>query len=244
MKNTYTDNVKFNAMATPLIIGVYCYISFKWMTPSLKEGLIFVGIYLFCSTFFQPDLDVRGNRPGKKYFPLGQKLWNALSFDLGHLMPIGRNLLIMLFGPHVRSFPMLFFLIINRVWYYTWAPFTYLVTHRGISHWPVIGVWVRTLYLLFISLVLSLIIEKSIGVDLEYVRVKLTYLSEMIISFDFSEKEFFWKNEFLIYALPIYLSDIMHSSVDMADSIRNGTPFCSYRHPPGFFRAIYFRFLK
>ena len=32
---------------------------------------------------------------------------------------------------------------ITLLWYYSWEPFAYLWTHRGVTHWPVIGVWLK-----------------------------------------------------------------------------------------------------
>ena len=150
-KSDLTSNVAVNKILSPvyfLMIFMYLF-KIKKIQPighgvsssSILLALISTIFYVWCSYFFQPDLDVRKMRPGMNTFPTGSTLLNS---------PIG-----LLISPIQK--------LIAKSWYYLWQPYASIFTHRGITHWPVIGTFIRIAYLkLIISLLgLSTLANKS-----------------------------------------------------------------------------------
>ena len=94
------------------------------------------------------------------------------------------------------------------------------MTHRGVSHYPIIGTLTRILYIYLFLLLISY-----------FYPINLSYI-ELFFS------KGFYKNHphhlaWMILCLPIFISDLIHFLVDFFDSIKNGTKFSSYAHKPG-----------
>lgn len=133
-----TDNVKANETVSPLYYALILFLlnyhthipywSGKVFTSGIFYAFISTLIYVFASNFFQPDLDIHRNRPGMGHFPFGR--WVG-AFKYGRFLKW-------------VAFP------INRIWYYLWHPYGQLLTHRGVGHWPLIGVWIRIAYLVVV----------------------------------------------------------------------------------------------
>lgn len=205
----------------PVSILAYLYLSGFRLDSEL---LIFCFIYVFSSRFFSPDLDIMDNRPGKAHFPLG-----ALPIEI--LMKASKI--------SKRSFLLPVYLLIEtilktqrilaRLWYLYWQLPSYLVTHRGIYHWPIIGVLVRIFIL---------------GIGLHFINAFLSIaLNRELLSKDCFKELFLmfldYKDPSFIYlCLPVYLSDIAHSLVDAKDSFYNGTRFCPRGIPRGLIAKI------
>lgn len=194
----YFDNVRvnhsLNAVFFILYVSIYKLIFNQEVLPSLGYGIISVGIYAFSSAFFQPDLDQKINRPGRKSFPWG----SLVKIDLFNQI-------------NKITYP------VSVFWYYFWLPYGHLLTHRGISHWPIIGTYTRILYLYF-----WYFLFKTFLFEVENLEIFFSFFYKS----DFS---LFW----VVFATPIFLSDIIHLLVDMADSLRKNTPFQSYAQEPG-----------
>lgn len=164
----------------------------------LRLALISTAIYCYASAFFQPDLDVRNNRPGQAHFPFGK--W-VTTVSLGRFL-------------HGAAYP------INRLWFWLWQPYAELLTHRGIGHWPVIGTWVRVsyLYIWFWGFGYGL---WTLGVHLPFlVSIEYWFRSFFPWNFQFGSPMFF------TYAFPVFVSDLMHIVFDFYDSTRKGNTFC------------------
>jgi uncharacterized metal-binding protein len=208
-----TDNVLANRLISPVYaVIVYLFltkqISISWIpvsdiTSPLETTLIFWAVFFYCSRFFQPDLDSTPNRPGMANFPLGKQLMNI------KLMK----------GLYIRSimYP------INRIWYVFWEPYAILLTHRGISHWPILGVLSRVYYIKLFAIVAC----AASGTDTDI----LSPYFDPFTTLKFN-------NEFFSFVFPIYLSDITHSTVDFWDSFKKGSRFCSQGIPRGLISKI------
>ena len=182
----YLDNVRINHKFNGLF---FCLYFFYYMSIfGVKDSLIYAGIsiliYAVSSAYFQPDLDQKINRPGRETFP--------------HKSLVKHEQLRYVFYP------------INRAWFYLWLPYGHLFTHRGVSHWPIIGTYTRIFYLYPII----------------FIFPELNWFFSLFFSLDFS---IYW----VIWASPIFVSDIMHFSIDFLDSLRKNTPFCSFAQEPG-----------
>ena len=208
----YTDNIRFNHKLNVFVfIGSFILFSSiqNNIVQNFYKALIFVAIYSFSSAFIQPDLDQTSTRPGKSTFPLGHFKENF----------IGQKL-----------FPFLY--PFNRVWYFFWQPYGSLFTHRGLSHWPIVGTLTRAGYVLLIMLGLRLFLPiLNLNPIINY--LELYFPTEANLT-NFSSFSLFW----FIYILPVFLSDVIHFLVDLFDSIRNNTRFQSYAHEPGILKQI------
>ena len=230
-----TDNFKANLLLTPVALLFYkliiSFIDFKGVHFDMSLGLVFILIYIYSSRFYQPDLDHRINRPGKAHFPLGK---NISVFLMSEKYSLGGVIKIFSFIQVWTA----------RFWYWYWQPFTFFVTHRGITHIPVIGTAVRSIYM---YLGINLLIMAHVFTSSIMIKMGKSY-DPGIISFLFSslglipfEKilipiKIFFKSAsflsgvdgyFLKYCLPIYISDLIHELVDLYDSIRRGKAYCS-----------------
>lgn len=190
----YTDNVRFN-YRTSIIFFIFYYINFN-----IQIAFFGTIVYLFASAFFQPDLDLDYSRPGMTTFPIGFPIKNRKI----------KSLLNVLLYP------------INRIWYYFWHPYGQALTHRGISHYPIIGTFTRFFYIqIFIWI------------------YELLFKAQTINLLNFVYEGFFSFNKlWIILILPVFISDIIHFLVDYYDSIKNGTRFSSYAHKPGIILQI------
>lgn len=213
-KNELTDNVKFNERFSPIYFALITYILHSHFNLPLVENffssaVFYSGVstllYLFSSNYFQPDLDIRSNRPGMGHFPLGR--WVG-AFKFGRVLKMA-------------VYP------INRMWYWLWHPYGKLLTHRGAGHWPVWGVWLRIGYLMLIYLAIEFILVK---ISLFHPNISIIYT--WLKSF-FPWDENFGTFYFLLFSFPIYLSDTVHICVDFYDSVKRSISFCPPRIPRG-----------
>lgn len=223
-----TDNVKANETISPLyFIFILYLLNYHHKIPfysgiNLRSGIVLafisMAIYIFASNFYQPDLDIHRNRPGMGHFPFGR--WVG-AFKYGRFLKF-------------MAYP------INRIWYYLWHPYGQAMTHRGLGHWPILGVWIRSLYLFCVF--------KSIQLIMAYFNIPLNIINNLIewsLSFFPFHKNFasiYW----FLFCLPIYISDIIHFLVDYYDSTRKGISFCPPAIPRGLIAQIlnYFKNTK
>jgi hypothetical protein len=166
--------------ALTFIVYKVLIVNFKIDPVILLEGGLFIGLYYYSSRYFQPDLDQVQMRPGMGSFPVGREISSFI--------------------------PMMMFIWwpINRAWFFFWTPYAHLMTHRGISHWPIIGTVTRVLY-----------------------------ISAPFVVFDVISLEALYKVDFWLYFFPVFVSDFNHFAVDYFDSARKGGAFCSYVIPRG-----------
>lgn len=204
-----------------------------WINSSLfsfsQETCTFIAIYIYSSWIFSPDLDHPEFRPGKHSFPFPgyTRTWikAVLHKCFTFLKPLG-------FYRLWEPFRWIVFTPLNAlrwIWNQLWIPYAYLLTHRGISHLPVIGLLTRLLYLWGIIKILIFFIPHS-NFSYEYlVRDWKWMLPKMIDGR-------LYINSIL---LPIYISDILHSLVDAIESFIKGTRFCSYEQRTGLLARIF-----
>jgi uncharacterized metal-binding protein len=232
LKNVFTryngtniNNITVNYMFAP----IFALILYKFLTkyigvpnsdPRYPLGgayyltLYSTLFYCYCSTFFQPDLDQDQHRPGKHSFPFGS---SVLGFGPGRFL-------------RALSWP------INRFWYFLWHPFGMLFTHRGMGHWPVLGVWVRVLYLY------------AWYIFFEGVAMRMGFYNVKFRLFEYWLKAFFPWNEgfgtvgFYVFCLPVFMADLFHSAVDLYESNKKGTAFCAKTQKRGILAKIYLEF--
>ena len=221
-----TDNIKANKLVAPfMFVGVFSYLTIVEKMPVFNDqveywgafpaSMIFAGFYMYCSEYFQPDLDVYGSRPGMTHFPLGKWIlyyqWaRALKFILSPL---------------------------TKLWYHLWTPYAFLFTHRGITHYPILSTWLRVGYLYIIFYALNFILVKGFGVT------DLLFTLKWLSSFYPWDKGFF-SVDWIVFCLPVYLTDFIHIMVDYFDAVKRGMPFCPERIPRGFFAKTWRSFLE
>lgn len=207
------NNVSVNVYLSPIFVLMQYLVLIK--SDLLKEDLvtnIFTSlvIYIFSSMFFQPDLDQHPNKPGKETFPLGTYLFPITSGIISSIFPINtkkaKRILYLILWP------------INRFWFYLWMPYGLLLTHRGISHLPVIGVLTRIYYLKALLYFIDISPVNEINSALD--------------NFFFWELNGDYKN-FIIFCLPVYLSDFFHILIDFLESKVKGFDFCPPKIPRG-----------
>lgn len=212
-KNELTDNVKFNEMLSPLYFSIMTWVLnsfyerpllFPFFSSAVFYAFCSMAFYVFVTNYYQPDLDVKSNRPGMGHFPMGR--WFG-SFKFGRFIKW-------------VLYP------INRLWYWLWHPYGKLLTHRGAGHWPIWGVWLRTWYLLFWVSLLNLIL------NLIDPSLNISFIIEWLNSF-FPWNKNFGNFYFILFCFPIYLSDTVHVMVDYYDSVKRGLSFCPPRIPRG-----------
>lgn len=209
-KKALTDNVKFNEMLAPLyfaLMSLFLHYNYKipYVTHFFSSAIFYsftsTLVYVFVSNYFQPDLDVRTNRPGMSHFPFGR--WVG-AFKFGRVLKM-------------LAYPITF------AWYWLWHPYGKILTHRGAGHWPIWGVWLRCWYLLFWYSILLFILN-LVGVD----TTKISIFSSWLKSF-FPWDENFANFYFVLFAFPIYLSDTVHILVDYYDAVKRSMSFCPPR---------------
>lgn len=232
-QNYNFSNVKINLALTPLAYAVLYFISsyfnqgFKlsWIHNPYHGAAILGSLcYIWSSRFFQPDLDHDTNRPGKGTFPFGETVTKSLSAFLKALyLPLFKRAK----SAHYANITVYGLLTpISTVWFYFWAPYAFLLTHRGMSHWPIIGTLTRIWYIHGAVLFIELLFQ-----------VQLPSVLNAIESF------YFWKGLtplFFIVCAPVYISDIFHSAGDMVESITKGYSFC----PPAIKRGLIAKVLR
>lgn len=211
------NNVSVNIYLSPLFITIQYFIlkKFSPFDANVSNLIISLFVYIFSSMFFQPDLDQHPNKPGKETFPLGTYLFPIVSGVFASILMIGvkraRRLLYCLLWP------------INRFWFYLWMPYGVLLTHRGISHLPIIGVMTRIYYL------------KALFYFMNFYPV---------IDFNhFLDNFFFWDlrgsyKNFIIFCLPVFVSDFFHILVDFIESKVKGFDFCPPKIPRGWMAKL------
>jgi uncharacterized metal-binding protein len=216
LKDTFTryngtslNNVTVNFLLAPVFaLMLYKYLTAFLGVPTHDRSYPLGGalpltvystfFYCYCSTFFQPDLDQDQHRPGKHSFPFGS---TALNIGVGRFL-------------RWASYP------INRIWYYLWQPYGELFTHRGVSHWPLVGVWLRVGYI-YIWYIFCEALAMRMGVYSPKMRV-IEYWCQAFFPWNSG----FGTVGFYVFCLPVYISDIFHSGIDLAESYKKGSSFC------------------
>lgn len=235
--NHLTDNVDANVFMSPFVAlaaAALLHLSYPgrwfdggdWLGGKAGQLAVFMAVYLYSSHYFQPDLDHPQNRPGQGHFPLGKsgkKVYTALLGVVGLKNGRGksRNLL---------NFFMLPLTAVNRAWFYLWQPYAWALTHRGISHWPVLGTTTRLGYL---WLWLEAAKVFSFGGQ------NTSYWGLVNGAQGALESAFVWSPAagslgFFVFAAPVYVCDLLHWAVDYFDSLKQGLPFCPRGIPRGF----------
>lgn len=213
-KTELIDNVRANEILSPLYFLIAYFTmngSISWNASVFEYTLLSSLIYVYASNYFQPDLDIHHSRPGMGYFPLGR--WIG-AYSIGRFL-------------RAAFYP------INRLWYWLWHPFGYMFTHRGITHWPVIGVWLRVGYLWLWAVFFEGIIN-ILGIDTPYIN----YVKFWIEAF-FPWNAAFGSNFWFLFCFPIYLSDGIHILVDYLESVKRGYSFCPPKIPRGFLAKLF-----
>lgn len=203
-----TDNVRANEHLSPLYFLIVVATLYFDAKLTIENSVIYGGIstliYLFSSNYFQPDLDQPRNRPGMGHFPFGR--WVG-AFAFGRVLKF-------------FAWP------INRAWYYLWHPYGRIFTHRGLGHWPILGVYLRIGYL---QIMFFLIYNFMDYFNYGHVIAPVSYYLQMF--WPWSPQ--FWTIQWFVFCFPVFLSDFFHSAVDYRDSFRKGSPFCSPSIPRG-----------
>lgn len=221
-----TDNSVANLIALPafgLLVSLLGF--YQIVAPfGLVEALIFQVSYLFASLWFGPDLDVgelgdrnqRGRRPFQG--PLQRNITGKHSFPLGHIMKfLGWAGLYRL-----KDVANLIHIPFNHFWRFLWFPYSFLLTHRGISHWVVVGTALRVSYV-------------TIVISIPFYLVTLAFGLPPVFPTEALEGVFY----FLLSPLGLpalmglIFSDFSHTTIDFIDSRRKGYSFC----PPGISRG-------
>jgi uncharacterized metal-binding protein len=217
-----TSNIAINKLLSPFyFLGILCYLvgfkniplmgSTSFFLSSLFLAIVSTFFYIWCSYFFQPDLDVRMNRPGMNTFPFGASL---LNLNIGFfLIPIQ--------------------FAIGKSWYYFWQPYARLCTHRGISHWPIISVWYRITYIL-ISIWSVEFVLKTFHIHEPAFIGTINYWGKSF----FPGAKGFGSLTWMIFCLPVYICDLAHEFIDYLDSKRKGISFCPPQIARGLFFQI------
>lgn len=215
-KSWNIKNYSINYLLAPLYFiftfiilkKLYHYQSWTGLNLNSAGSLALVSTFFYCyvSTFFQPDLDQEIHRPGKHAFPFGDKIGKV---KLGSIL---RDL--------VKP--------ITFVWYWAWHPYGKLVTHRGASHWPVWGVWMRVAWVFVIYLFVE-----GVYFALELPMPKYLYYWKYWMKAFFPWNPEFNTIVFWLLCFPVYIGDIFHSAVDLGESLSKGVPFCSHLHKRG-----------
>lgn len=221
-----TDNVKANESLAPFyfvliafLFGYHHKMNF-WVGLNLQSGAVLAfistAVYIFVSNYYQPDLDIHRNRPGMGHFPFGR--WVG-AYKYGRFLKF-------------MAFP------INRIWYYFWHPYGQIMTHRGLGHWPIIGVWIRSLYI-YVAFSSFYLFFDYFGFHFEIIKNVIDWsLSFFPFHKDFASKYWF------LFCFPVYMSDLIHFLVDYYDSSRKGISFCPPAIPRGLIGQVLDSFKK
>lgn len=213
------SNVKINLCLSPVAyILIYVMSSHYhrgydfWVITDKAHGAAILGtlFYIWCSRFFQPDLDHPINRPGKTTFPFGEEVTKGSAAFLKHLyLPIFKRAK----AAHYANITIYGMLSpVATIWFYFWAPYATLLTHRGMSHWPILGTLTRIWYMHFFVLALETMFQ-----------------TKFPIVTSFLDDFYFWRGldpKFFILCAPVFISDIFHSAGDMTESLIKGYSFC------------------
>lgn len=214
------SNVAVNKILSPFYFcSIFYYLFFYKEIPlfgkTLLKGSLFLSfistfIYVWCSYYFQPDLDVRKMRPGINMFPLGSSIMNSTIGLM--ILPIQK--------------------VVAKIWYYIWHPYALFFTHRGITHWPIISTYLRIFYL---QLLLKIM---SAALSLFEVKSRILYSVESFFDLFYPSSPYFLSPIWIIFCLPIFLVDIFHEIIDFIDSKRKGLSYCPPQIPRGVLSEI------
>ena len=215
------SNIAINKLLSPVYFSfVFYYLHYIKNIPvfgksaflgSAPLSLFSTSFYIWCSYFFQPDLDVRRMRPGINTFPFGSTIMNS---------PIGLLLL-----PIQK--------LMAKLWYYMWHPFALTFTHRGVTHWPIISTYLRIFYLKGILMVLFYITSPIFG---EVTPLKIL---DFYLDMFFPSNKYFFSPIWMIICFPVFIVDIFHEIIDFIDSKRKGLSYCPPQIQRGFLASTY-----
>jgi len=240
-----TDNVKANRVFSPFVfIIILAYSMIKLEMPIYNKysnyygaigfSLLFIVNYLYSSSYFQPDLDTSGARPGMTHFPVGK--WIAASR----------------YGRFIKWF----FKPITIGWFNLWKPYAMAFTHRGATHLPILGVYLRVTYLWIVlkCLLLASNFVNFLCQKMQILAMVSLLLTKITTFLSYKVMYFFeifypWHKEFLsqkwiLICLPIFLGDIVHILVDFMDSVKRNKPFCHPQIPRGLFFHLFQEIIK
>jgi uncharacterized metal-binding protein len=180
---------------------------------------VFALSYIASSYWLSPDLDVRRFRPGHHSFPFGPIFKPFFSGGVENLKvkrwarPLAPLLsIISLVGVPVH-------LILNRAWRLFWQPFSELVTHRGIVHWPVIGTLLKAVYLYSFYYLVSLLLPVPGERILQHGYFGGFLGSEGVLAVAWGD------SVARVACVAWVVADICHSAVDLWDSVKQGSRF-------------------
>lgn len=221
--NNNISNVAVNHVATPFYFSlIYIILHYYYRVPNFGKdylsgavplSTISSAVYMYCSAFFQPDLDHPENRPGKHTFPFPSSIKN-----------FG-------FGQYLKTFAS----PINLLWNILWQPFANLLTHRGISHLPILGLWLRIWYLMGVVFLFEMILT-PFGLK----GVIPVVFKAWLASF-FPWEKGFGSLGFYLLCFPIFISDIFHSLGDYIESYLKGTSYVSQTAKRGYLAVTWKR---
>ena len=188
-------------------------------TPGVEKTSVFAHLvvffisYFFTSFWFNPDLDLRENRPGKGSFPLKwviRKVGRAQK-----KAPFFKFILVPL---EIVLTPLHY--VLNSFWRNFWHPFGHAFTHRGAVHWPLLGSQLKILYM-FLPYWLT---ASLLGLSGRAPFV-VGDLRDSLFSHGGLYYRLLHDPLLITMYVAIMTADIMHTSVDYWDSVRNGTKF-------------------
>lgn len=221
-----------------IYLFVYSFLDFNDLTNNVKANkflspFIFLTIFLYTHfhkniIMFSPEAPYYGSFSISFLFTIIY-MYSSEYFqpDLDHHsrpgtshFPLGKWIAYWRFGRFLKWLTK----PINLLWNWMWTPFATLFTHRGIAHWPIVSVLLRILYIYILFLPLNYFFPNNI----------LNYWIHLF----FPWNEGFMSLDWIIFCLPIFISDLIHIIVDYIDSVKRGMPFCPNRIPRGLIANI------
>lgn len=209
LQDAFADNVYINFVLSPVYFTGLLFLlvdhfglpffGHGWTDGALPLAVGSTAFYLYVSKFFQPDLDHHTMRPGMNCFPFfpswkKMKIFRALEVILNPIRFGGGS-----FG-------------VTWLWDSFWKGYALLFTHRGLPHWPILGVWLRVGWILLWYYTIQyglLFVTGSV--------YPVPYLMDWALSF-FPGSPGFGSVGFFLFCFPIYLSDFFHLVGDMTES--------------------------
>ena len=226
-------NTVANTFLTPVAISMAAaFFNYRGVSISSENWVIFTISYLWCSWLFTPDLDHEENPVGKYTFPFPWKTRGIIREFFHAIFKLLKPLGIYDFFEIFKKLVFTPFDVLRFIWMAYWKPYGLLLTHRGSSHLPIIGAFFRFVYLILPSYFLYSFFFQ--GKILSYRDLEV--MGEWFIPA-------YGKGSLLIDVIltSVYISDILHSAVDLAESIVKGNKFCSKMNKSGLLAKIFLR---
>lgn len=240
----YDPNYTFGGIIPFVIIMgfiymfVYAFLDFNDLTNNVKANkflapFVFMTIFLYTHfhkgiIIFSPEAPYYGSMSISFLFTIIY-MYSSEYFqpDLDHHsrpgtshFPLGRWIAYWRFGRFLKWLTK----PINVLWNLFWTPYATLFTHRGVAHWPIFSVYMRIAYIYILFFPLNYFFpDNPINV---WIYMFLPWSPD------------FLSLNWIIFCLPIFISDIIHILVDYIDSVKRGMPFCPNRIPRGLIANI------